>query len=103
MSKKTRPTYDQPFRLEVVKLVVEENYTIREAAQAMNVGKSTVDSWVRQYRNGYKADATISTAVSDEQSRIRQLERENKQLKEDNDILKKASALLMSDSLKRSK
>jgi len=101
MTKKIRKTYDQPFRLEVVKLVVDENYSILEAAEAMNVAKSTVDKWVRSYRSSVESGRINGAPISEEQKRIRQLERENKRLKEDNDILKKASALLMSDSLKR--
>jgi transposase len=102
MTKKTRPTYDQPFRLEVVKLVADDGYTIREAAETMNVGKSTVDKWVREYRAGCETGKTVGAPVSDEQARIRALEKENKRLKEDNEILKKASALLISDSIRYS-
>ncbi len=47
---KTRPNrnFSPEFRLEAAQLVVDQNYSIREAAQAMNVGKSTMDKWVRQ-------------------------------------------------------
>ena len=96
---KQRPT--PTFRLEVVKLVTEQNYSIREAAQAMGVGKSTVDKWVRDYRKGQSSGVSSGAPVSAEQARIRELEREIRQIKEENEILKKASALLMSDSLKR--
>jgi len=101
MSKRTRATFNQEFRLDVVKLVLEQGYSIREAAEAMNVGKSTVDKWVRDYRRVNSAGAGSGAPVSHEQQRIRELERENRRIKEENEILKKASALLMSDSLKR--
>lgn len=96
---KSHPTPE--FRLEVVKLVTEQNYSIREAAEAMSVGKSTVDKWVRNYRRGQSSGVSSGAPISAEQARIRELERENRQIKEENEILKKASALLMSDSLKR--
>ncbi|RDH43192.1 helix-turn-helix domain-containing protein [Zooshikella ganghwensis] len=49
MNNKTRSTFTSDFRLEVVRLVTEQNYSIREASEAMGVGKSTVDKWVRNY------------------------------------------------------
>ena len=103
MGKRSRATFSQEFRLEVVKLVTEQNYSIREAAEAMGVGNSTVDKWVRNYRLGQANGESQGAPVSDEQRRIRELERELRRVSEGNEILKKASALLMSDSLKRSR
>ena len=37
MIKRTRPTFNPQFRLEAVSLVVEQNYSIRNAADAMGV------------------------------------------------------------------
>ena len=62
----------------------------------MGVGKSTVDKWVRQLRQ----ISDNSAPVRADQQRIKELEKELRKIKEQNDILKKASALLMSDSLK---
>lgn len=97
MGKRTRATFSPEFRQEVVDLVIVQNYSIREAAESMGVGKSTVDKWVRQAREGAKA---AGAPVGAEQLRIRELEKELRKIKEQNEILKKASALLMSDSLK---
>jgi transposase len=47
MTGKIRRTFTPEFKLEAAQLVVEQNYSIREAASAMNVGKSTMDKWVR--------------------------------------------------------
>ena len=46
MAKKKRPTYSAEFKLETAKLVVDESYSHAEAAQAMNVGNSTISKWV---------------------------------------------------------
>ena len=51
MSKQTRPRYDAEFRLKVANLVLQQDYSIRETAEAMGVGKSTADKWDRQLRN----------------------------------------------------
>jgi putative transposase len=38
------------FRQEVAELVVDKGYSIRDAAEAMGVGKSTVNKWARDLR-----------------------------------------------------
>ncbi len=50
MTNKTRPTFLPEFRQEAAQLVVDQAYSIREAADAMSVGKSTMDKWVRHTR-----------------------------------------------------
>jgi transposase len=87
------------FRQEVAELVVDKNYSVREAAEAMGVGKSTVDKWARDLRRERSGEETQGTPISEDSRRIRELERENQQLKMEKEILKKATALLMSDSM----
>ena len=100
MKKKTRRTFTPEFRLESAQLVVDQNYSVRQAAEAMGVGKSTMDKWVRQLRvertGGSIASATPMTA---DQRRIRELENRIKRIELEKEILKKATALLMSDSM----
>jgi len=43
MTKRTRPTYSPEFRLEVAQQVVDANRSIREVADSLSLGKSTVD------------------------------------------------------------
>jgi transposase len=47
----TRRTFTSEFKLEAAQLVVDQNFSIREAASAINVGKSTMNKWVRQLKN----------------------------------------------------
>ena len=67
----------------------------------MGVGKSTVDKWVRQLRhNRQSKPGELSVPIGNDQQRIRELEKEIRRINEENEILKKASALLLSGSLK---
>ncbi len=50
MTKRKRPNFTPEFRLEYAQLVVDKGYSVIEASQAMNVGKSSLDKWVRQLR-----------------------------------------------------
>ena len=91
--------YNPGFRQEVAELVLDQNYSVREAADAMNVGKSTVDKWARLLRKERTGCETNSLPISAEQRKIKALEREVQRLKMEKEILKKATALLMSDSM----
>jgi transposase len=99
MSKKTRPTFKPEFRLEVAELVVKQGYSVREAAEAMNVGKSTVDKWVRQLKAEQQGITPQGTALTPDQQKIKELEKQIKKIELEKEILKKATALLMSDSM----
>ncbi len=100
MNKRTRPTYNPEFRLESAQLVVDQRYSTREAARAMNVGVSTMSKWVQQLKLERQGKAyTAATPMTPDQLKIRQLEKRIKQIELEKTILKKATALLMSDSL----
>ncbi|SMR77644.1 transposase [Marinobacterium sediminicola] len=66
----------------------------------MNVGKSTMDKWVRQLKQERSGGSPKASPMTSEQRRIRDLERQIKRLETEKDILKKGMALLMSDELK---
>jgi transposase len=102
MSKRTRPTFNPQFRLESAQLVVDQNYSIRDAADAMGVGKSTMDKWVRQLRAERDGKSPQATPMTPDQLKIRELEKKIRRIEEEKTILKKATALLMSDSLNTS-
>lgn len=42
MTNRTRRLFSAEFKLEAAQLVIDQNYSVAEAAQAMNVGKSFV-------------------------------------------------------------
>lgn len=100
MTKRTRPTYSPEFKLEVAQQVVDMGRSIRDVAQSLDLGKSTVDKWARQLRNERNGQLSSATPLTPDQLKIRELERKIKDLESDNSILKKASALLIQDSLK---
>ena len=99
MTKKSRPNFKPEFRLEVAELVVKQGYSVREASEAMNVGKSTVDKWVRQLKDECNGITPQGTALTPDQQKIKELEKRIKQIELEKEILKKATALLMSDSM----
>ena len=97
MSKhKNTKNYTPEFRLEVCELVVKHGFSVREAAKAMGVSKSGVDKWVQTYKNR-DVNSINSAVVTPEQVEIKRLRKQVADLQECNEILKKASALLISE------
>lgn len=88
--------------MEAAQLVVDQGRSILEAADAMGVGKSTMDKWVRQLRAERNGVSPQATPITPDQIRIRELEK-NRRVEEEKEILEKATALLMSDSLNNSR
>jgi transposase len=89
---KMRRSFDANFRLEVAKMVRDQGLRITDVCRSMGVGESAVRRWVRQYEAELQGNAGIGKPLTAEQQKIRQLEAENRALRQDVDILKKASA-----------
>ncbi|GGY29383.1 hypothetical protein GCM10011289_35540 [Paludibacterium paludis] len=58
----------------------------------MDLGETAVRRWIQQYESELLGKAGVGKPLTAEQQRIRQLEEENRRLRQDVDILKKASA-----------
>jgi len=89
--------------LEAAQLVVDQGYTIRAACEAMGVSKSSLENWVRQLRQEREGTTPKAAAMTPDQQRIQELEKKLRRIEMEKDILKKATALLMSDSLNNSR
>ena len=97
MSKpKTRPRYSPEVRERAVRMVLEHqgDYSSRWAAiesVAAKIGcaAQTLDQWIKQAERDNGARAGLTT---DERAKLKALERENRELRQANEILKKASA-----------
>jgi len=101
MNQVRKPHFKPEFRLEVAQLVVDKGYSVREAAEAMNVGKSTVDKWARQLKLERDGVSPAATPLTEDKLKIRELEKRIRRIEEEKEILKKATALLMSDSMRK--
>ena len=99
--KRTRRQFSPEFKLESAQLVVDQGYTVLDAAQAVGVGKSTLENWVRRLREERKGQTPKGQALTSEQREIQALKRRIREIEEEKEILKKATALLMSDSLNK--
>jgi transposase len=92
MTKRQRRHFDAAFKLQVVQMIQEQGLSVGEVCRDMKVGETAVRRWLAQVDEEAAGRPGIGKPLTPEQQRIRQLEAENKQLRGDVDILKKASA-----------
>lgn len=83
--------YTEEFKLDAVKLILEKGYTYKEAAKRLKVHKDTLARWVRIFEAGDMpgTDGKTPKEVLEELKRLR---KENKKLRIEQEILKKAAA-----------
>ena len=81
-------------------MVLDQGYSIPEAGKSMGVGPTALRRWVEQLRSERGGTTPLrNKAMTPEQKRIQDLEAQVRRLEREKEILKKATALLMSDSL----
>jgi transposase len=87
-----RRKYTSEFKVEAVKLVTEQGYSVAEAARSLDVGETLLRSWKVAFQ-GQGTEAFPGNgrlpAVEEE---LRRLRADNKRLLMEREILKKAAA-----------
>jgi transposase len=93
---KTRPPYPPEFRLEALRLMRSGARTPKQLAAELGCTEQTLRNWRRQDEadRGERADLLSS----EERARLRELERENRVLRQEREILKRAAAFFARES-----
>lgn len=90
--KQERRSFDAAYKLQVVKMIQEQGLTVTQVCQELKLGETAVRRWLKQVQSEQSGQPGIGKPLTSDQQRIRQLEQENRQLRSDNELLKKASA-----------
>lgn len=98
--KKDRPFYEVSSKLEVARMVVAQGLTISQVCKDLSIGSSAVTRWVKQYRAETHGQTSIGHPITPEHQRIRVLEIESRQLREDNLLLKKRQFFCQTPEMK---
>jgi transposase len=78
-----------------VKMVIETSRPVAIVAKELGINESTLGNWVNLYRREHAGEEP-PLSVSD-RARLRELERENREIRMENEFLKKAAAYFASD------
>ena len=99
---KQRRVFSAEFKREAADLVLKQNYSFIEASRSLGIGESALRRWVGQLQQERTGVTPQSKALTPEQQKIQELEVRIARLEREKSILKKATALLMSEDLERS-
>jgi transposase len=78
------------FREEAARMVVETSRPIADVARELGINETSLGNWVRAYREEHAGDEP--PLQLSERARLRELERENRELRMKNEFLAKAAA-----------
>ena len=86
-----RKKYTIEFKEEASKLVLEQGYSLAEASRNLGVSQTNISRWVSQIKIPAKPKKIDAIENSDREE-LEALRKENKRLKMEREILKKAAA-----------
>jgi transposase len=91
-----RPRYSAEFKADAVRLVEEQGLPVARVARDLGVHQNTLRNWVEKVR--YDSLGSEGPAGEDERAELARLRRENRILREEREILKKAAAFFAKES-----
>ena len=90
-----RRTFSKEYKLQTIKQITEEGKRIANVSEALGITEQTIYRWLREYDNyGEEAFKGSGNARVDNEYKIKLLEKKNKQLELENEILKKYQVFL---------
>jgi len=88
-----RRRFTREFKIEAVRLIVEEGRRISELSRELGVGENLLSRWKKKSEEGKIDPFPGKGCLSPEDGELRRLRRENERLRMERDILKKAVAI----------
>ncbi|AKZ27936.1 transposase [Ralstonia solanacearum] len=99
---KQRRSFSPEFKQQAACLVLDQCYSHIEASRSVGVAESVLRRWVQQLQMEARASRRELGYDADQQ-RIQELEARIERLEREKAILKKATALLMSEGIERTR
>ena len=90
---KKRNQYTKEYKIEAVRLIVEEGRRISELSRELGTAQNLLHRWKKKYEEGKIDPFPGKGRLSPEDEELRRLRRENKRLRMEHEILKKAVAI----------
>lgn len=91
MTKRKNKTYTEEFKQEAVRLALESGRPKSEICKDLNISDSLLYAWINRYDEA-KSKGLTPAELDAERKELARVKAENKRLREENEILKKASA-----------
>jgi transposase-like protein len=92
---RSKKTFSLEFREDAVKMVIDGSRPIAQVARELGINEGTLGNWVVKYRRDHVGEEP-ALDVS-ERARLRELERQLREVKMENEFLKKAASYFAQD------
>jgi transposase len=80
--------YDETFKKETVKYILENNKPVAQVARETGVNDNTLHGWIKKY--GQQPEIKAAQTFSSSDAEMKALQKQLRDLEEENEILKKA-------------
>ena len=87
--------YDPGYKIEVCKQIESGTATVGDISRETGISENTLYGWIKRYRENHEKPFVGSGRILPENEEMVKLRRENKNLREENEILKKAAAYFL--------
>lgn len=100
MAKRHTRSYTTDFKVQAVQLATQPNMTVNQTALDLGIPNQTLKTWIRQAKRTNRPAFTGRgiAALSEQEKRIKDLERENAVLRQEREILKAAAKFFIKDA-----
>jgi len=98
MGREARKQYTAEFKREAVALVTKQGYTLVGAARNLGINRDMLRRWKRQLAQDGGVAFPGKGHQTPEQTELHRIQEENRRLRMERDILKKATAFFASES-----
>src|SRR5216684_2790459 len=95
--KRARRQFTDEFKAGAVRLVIDEGKTVAQVARDLDLTQSALGGWVKQARADRSKGKTGMTTA--EREELAQLRKENRSLRMERDLLRKAAAFFAKESI----
>ena len=95
---KKRKHYSKRFKIDAVKLVTEQGYKESEAARNLGIHHSSLRRWKKELETDGNQAFPGKGHMTPEKEELYRLRKENKRLRMEREILKKATAFFVNES-----
>ena len=92
----TQKRHTEEFKREAVQFALNNHLPRQAVADDLGIGKSTLNAWIKDHRDHHGSCSEDGVPINDLQVELLRLKRENKVLRDERDLLKKATAFFAS-------
>lgn len=89
----TRRVYTKEFKEETIGLILNRGMSVSRVSKDLSIGSETIYRWLRKYKSDPINSFPGKGHLKPEDEKLRKLERELADVKEERDILKKAISI----------